>query len=225
MNITHIVAQMGFMGWAVVIVLFVMSIYSITIMVDKTRSFRAARNQSRSFLPEFVDHLKRADFKGAVDTSRKYKSSHLAKVVIAGLLEFINDEGEFKDRHDLVNACGRALDRSNALTSAEMKQGLGALATIGSTAPFIGLLGTVTGIIAAFQGIATTGSGGIAAVSAGIAEALIATAFGLFVAIPAVMAFNYFTGVLERFQVEMSNSSAELMDFFLKKLEAKNAGR
>jgi biopolymer transport protein ExbB/biopolymer transport protein TolQ len=98
-----------------------------------------------------------------------------------------------------------------------MKQGLGGLATIGAVAPFIGLFGTVTGIIAAFQGIATTGSGGIAAVSAGIAEALIATALGLFVAIPAVMAFNYFTGVLERFQVEMSNSASELVDFFIKK--------
>jgi len=225
MNIMHIFGQMGAMGWSVVIALLVMSVYSITIMIDKTRSFRAARKQSLSFLPEFVSHLKRSNFQGAVDTSRKYKKSHVAKVVIAGLLEFMTDEGEFKDSHDLVNACERALDRSNALTSAEMKQGLGVLATIGSTAPFVGLFGTVTGIIAAFQGIATTGSGGIAAVSAGIAEALIATAFGLFVAIPAVMAFNYFTGVLERFQVEMSNSSAELLDFFLKKAEGKNASR
>jgi biopolymer transport protein ExbB/TolQ len=225
MNIAHIFGQMGPMGWGVVITLLIMSIYSITVMIDKTRSFRAARKQSLQFLPEFVSQLKKSNFQGAIDTSRKYKKSHLAKVVIAGIQEFMTDEGEFADRHDLVNACGRALDRSNALTSAEMKQGLGGLATIGAVAPFVGLFGTVAGIIAAFQGIATTGSGGIAAVSAGIAEALITTAFGLFVAIPAVMAFNYFTGILERFQVEMSNSSAELMDFFLKKVEGKNAGR
>lgn len=225
MNLTHIFGQMGPMGWGVVITLVVMSVYSITIMIDKTRSFRAARKESLAFLPEFVNDLKRANFQGAVETSRKYKRSHLAKVVIAGLMEYVTDESEIKDAHELVSACGRALDRSNALTSAEMKQGLGGLATIGATAPFVGLFGTVAGIIAAFQGIATTGSGGIAAVSAGIAEALITTAFGLFVAIPAVMAFNYFTGVLERFQVEMSNSSAELMDFFLKKAEGRNAGR
>jgi len=118
----------------------------------------------------------------------------------------------------------RALERATALAAADMKKGLGGLATIGSTAPFIGLLGTVVGIIHAFQGIAATGSGGIAAVSGGIAEALIATAFGLFVAIPAVMAFNYFTGVLERFHVEMTNSAAELVDFFLKQTEAAHAG-
>ena len=89
--------------------------------------------------------------------------------------------------------------------------------TIATTAPFIGLLGTVIGIINAFTGMAITGSGGIAAVSAGIAEALVATALGLLVAIPAAWMFNYFVNVLERFQVEMSNSSSEQIDFFIKK--------
>jgi biopolymer transport protein ExbB/biopolymer transport protein TolQ len=132
-------------------------------------------------------------------------------------MEFMNAEGEALRPGERVEAVERALDRATALTSAEMKKGLGGLATIGSTAPFIGLFGTVMGIVHAFQGIAASGSGGIASVSAGIAEALITTAFGLFVAIPAVMAFNYFTATLERFQVEMTNSSAELVDFFLKK--------
>jgi biopolymer transport protein ExbB/biopolymer transport protein TolQ len=209
----------------VIIALLIMSVYSIGIMIDKWRTFRASRQQSLEFLPLFVRCLKDSKFQEAVETSRKYNRSHLARVVVAGLMEYLNDEGEFKDNHDLVGAVGRALERAVALTSAEMKKGLGVLATIGSTAPFVGLFGTVIGIIAAFQGIATTGSGGIAAVSAGIAEALIATAFGLFVAIPAVMAFNYFTGLLERFQVEMSNSSAELMDFFLKRTEGVHAAR
>ena len=112
-----------------------------------------------------------------------------------------------------------------SLTSAEMKKGTGGLATIGSSAPFIGLFGTVVGIINAFTGIAQSGSGGLAAVSAGISEALITTAFGILVAVPAVMAFNYFTTRLERFQIEMSNSSAELLDFFVKKHEAMSAKR
>jgi biopolymer transport protein ExbB/biopolymer transport protein TolQ len=104
-----------------------------------------------------------------------------------------------------------------------MKKGLGNLATISTTAPFVGLFGTVIGIINAFRGMATTGSGGIGAVSAGIAEALVATALGLGVAIPAAWMFNYFTGRIERLQVEMSNSASELIDFFMKKRKVRNA--
>jgi biopolymer transport protein ExbB/biopolymer transport protein TolQ len=141
------------------------------------------------------------------------------------LIEYDADKADFKDSHDLVGAVGRALERSVSLTAAEMKKGIGGLATIGSSAPFIGLFGTVIGIVNAFTGIAQSGSGGLAAVSAGIAEALITTAFGIMVAVPAVMAFNYFTTRLERFQIEMSNSSAELLDFFVKKHEAMSAKR
>jgi biopolymer transport protein ExbB/biopolymer transport protein TolQ len=187
-------------------------------MVDKYRSFRAARRESVAFLPRFVRCLKDDKLEEAVEVSRAHKRSHLAKTVAPGIMEFLNED-ERLAAASRVDAVTRALERSNALTSAEMKKGLGGLATIGSTAPFIGLFGTVVGIIHAFQGIADSGSSGIAAVSAGIAEALITTAFGLFVAIPAVMAFNYFTGTLERLQVEMTNSSAELVDFFLKRLE------
>jgi biopolymer transport protein ExbB/biopolymer transport protein TolQ len=212
-------------GKTVIFVLLVLSVYSIAVMIDKFRSFKAARDQSLEFLPVFVKNLKDNNFQGALDAARKFKKSHLAKVVSAGLIEYDNDKAELKDSHDLVGAVGRALDRAVSLTSAEMKKGTGGLATIGSTAPFIGLFGTVVGIINAFTGIANTGSGGLAAVSAGIAEALITTAFGIFVAVPAVMAFNYFTTRLERFQIEMSNSSAELLDFFLKKHEAVNAKR
>ena len=102
------------------------------------------------------------------------------------------------------------------MTTAEFKKGLGNLATISTTAPFVGLFGTVAGIIHAFQGMALTGSGGLGAVSAGIAEALVTTAFGLFVAIPAVWLYNYFLNKVDRFQVEMSNSSSQLIDFFIK---------
>ena len=173
----------------------------------------------------FVKNLKDNNFQGALDAARKFNKSHLAKVVSAGLIEYDNDKSDLKDSHDLVAAVGRSLDRAVSMTSAEMKKGTGGLATIGSTAPFIGLFGTVVGIINAFTGIAASGSGGLAAVSAGISEALITTAFGIFVAVPAVMAFNYFTTRLERFQIEMSNSSAELLDFFLKKHEAASAKR
>ena len=225
MNPIQMFIDSSLVGKAVIIVLVGLSIYSIAVMIDKFRSFKAARDQSLQFLPIFVKNLKANDFAGALEAARRYKKSHLAKVVSAGLIEYDNDKAELMDSHDLVGAVGRALDRAVSLTSAEMKKGTGGLATIGSSAPFIGLFGTVIGIINAFTGIANSGSGGLASVSAGIAEALITTAFGIFVAVPAVMAFNYFTTRLERFQIEMSNSSAELLDFFLKKHEAASAKR
>jgi biopolymer transport protein ExbB/biopolymer transport protein TolQ len=116
-----------------------------------------------------------------------------------------------------MEAAHRAIERATAVNLSDLKRGLSGLATIGATAPFVGLFGTVVGIINAFQGMALTGSGGIGAVSAGISEALVATAFGLFVAVPAVWAFNYFTTRVEGFTVEMDNSASELIDYMAKK--------
>ena len=225
MNPLQMIMDASWVGKTVILILTGLSIYSIAVMIDKFRSYKAARDESLQFLPMFVKNLKDNNFAGALDSARRFKKSHIAKVVSAGLIEYDNDKAELADSHDLVAAVGRALDRAVSLTSAEMKKGTGGLATIGSSAPFIGLFGTVVGIINAFTGIATSGSGGLAAVSGGIAEALITTAFGIMVAVPAVMAFNYFTTRLERFQIEMSNSSAELLDFFLKKHEAASAKR
>jgi len=207
--------QMGIPAKGVALFLFIMSIYSIAVMFEKFLSFRAAVKQSVEFVPKVTQHLRQNDLQGAIDTSKKYPKSHLAKVVHAGLQEFLNEK-EGGATVDVVEAVKRAIERATVMTSAEMKSKLGGLGTIGSTAPFVGLFGTVLGVITAFQGMAKSGSGGLGAVSAGIAEALIETAFGLFVAIPAVMAYNYFQGRMERFEVEMSNSASELVDFFLK---------
>jgi biopolymer transport protein ExbB len=118
---------------------------------------------------------------------------------------------------ETIEASKRALERTEAIVHAELKRGLGGLATIGSTAPFVGLFGTVVGILNAFKGISQEKATGLAAVAGGIAEALVTTAVGLFVAIPAVMMFNYLTGRVEAFDVEMDNSSSELIDYFLKR--------
>jgi len=225
MNFLQMFIDSSWIGKTVILILMGLSVYSIAVMIDKFRSYKAARDESLLFLPLFVTNLKSSNFQGALDAARKYKKSHIARVVSAGLIEYDADKADFRDSHDLVGAVGRALERSVSLTAAEMKKGIGGLATIGSSAPFIGLFGTVIGIVNAFTGIAQSGSGGLAAVSAGIAEALITTAFGIMVAVPAVMAFNYFTTRLERFQIEMSNSSAELLDFFVKKHEAVSAKR
>jgi biopolymer transport protein ExbB/TolQ len=139
--------------------------------------------------------------------------------VLAGLQEyqFQQESGSNLSREDLVDTVRRAIQRASALTANDLKKGVASLATIGATAPFVGLLGTVVGIITAFQGIAATGSGGLGAVSAGISEALVETALGLVVAIPAVWFYNYLTGRIEYFNVEMDNSSSELVDYFIKK--------
>jgi biopolymer transport protein ExbB/biopolymer transport protein TolQ len=141
----------------------------------------------------------------------------LAKVVVAGLQEFRAHQMSSDISGDEIDASKRALERAEAIVHAELKRGVGNLATIGSTAPFVGLFGTVAGIINAFSSMANEKSTGIGAVAGGISEALVTTAVGLFVAIPAVWMFNYFTSKIEAFDVEMGNSSSELIDYFLKR--------
>ena len=217
-------SQMGPVAKAVAFILVFMSMWSFGVAIERYYTFSQARKQSKLYAPQVAKHLKEGRLKDAlaVSQAKTYQYSHLAKVVLAGLQEyqFQTDAGGVLHRDDLVDTVRRAIQRATALTSNDLKTGIPALATIGSTAPFVGLLGTVVGVIAAFTGIATTGSGGLGAVSAGISEALIETALGLVVAIPAVWMYNYFTTRLEYFNVEMDNSSSELVDFFIKKTAA-----
>lgn len=208
--------QMGWLPKAVVFVLLIMSVWSLAVMIDRALYFSAARKQSREFAPKVAGALKEGRLDEAIKVADRSKKSHLAEVVTAGLQEFRNYGSGGTVTEDQVEASQRALERSEAIVHAKLKRGLGGLATIGSTAPFIGLFGTVIGILDAFQSIATQKTSGIGAVAGGISEALVTTAFGLFVAIPAVMAFNYFTNRVESFDVEMDNSSSELVDYFLK---------
>ena len=211
--------QMGIPAKGVALFLLGMSIWSIAVMIERYLTYRAAVKQSVAFIPQVMKLLRDGDLVGAIDLSKKYPKSHLSKVVSAGLQEFENEK-EGSATIDVIEAVRRALERATAMTSAELKAKLGGLGTIGSTAPFVGLFGTVLGVITAFQGMAQAGSGGLGAVSAGIAEALVETAFGLFVAIPAVMAYNYFQVRIDRFEVEMSNSASTMIDFFLKQRES-----
>ena len=219
-DIRTMAEHMGGVAWAVVIVLLIMSMYSIAVMIERYWTFKKATDQSRKFAPEAARLLKQGKINEANDAAHGPKYSHLAKVLGPGLQEwqYQQESGEVdRDKDAAVDAAKRAIQRATAVNLADLKRGLSGLATIGSTAPFVGLFGTTFGIINAFSGMALTGSGGIAAISAGIAEALITTAFGLFVAVPAVWAFNYFNGKVEGFNVEMDNSSSELLDYFIKK--------
>jgi biopolymer transport protein ExbB len=202
---------MTILAKGVAVLLVLMSIYSLTVAIERWIFFSKAKKQSLAFAKLVTMHLKQDKLQEAIEASKKFKNSHLARVVAAGLYEFHHDLSSGTADvvgHDPIEAAERAIEREALMTTADMRKGLSGLATIGTTAPFIGLFGTVIGIINAFRGMAMTGSGGIAAVSTGIAEALVTTALGLFVAIPAVWLFNIFTNKIERFQVEMSNSAS-----------------
>jgi biopolymer transport protein ExbB/biopolymer transport protein TolQ len=207
-------SHMGNLARAVAIILFIESIWSLAVMIDRALYFSAARKQSREFAPKVAGALKDTKLDEAIKIADRSKKSHLAEVVTAGLQEFKSTGGSATVEN--IASSQRALDRAEAIVHAKLKRGLTVLATIGSTAPFVGLFGTVVGILNAFQQIATQKTSGIGAVAGGISEALVTTAFGLLVAIPAVMAFNYFTARVESFDVEMDNSSSELVDYFIK---------
>jgi biopolymer transport protein ExbB/biopolymer transport protein TolQ len=221
MDLMHMWDQMGWVAKGIGVILIIMSMISFGVAIERIYTFTQARKQSKLYAPQVAKHLKDGRLKDAIaiSSSKNYRYSHLAKVVLAGLQEyqFQQESGANLSREDLVDTVRRAIQRASALTANDLKKGVASLATIGATAPFVGLLGTVVGIITAFQGIAATGSGGLAAVSAGISEALVETALGLVVAIPAVWFYNYLTGRIEYFNVEMDNSSSELVDYFIKK--------
>ncbi len=208
--------QMGILAKIVVLVLFIMSGWSIGIMIDRAMAYSAARKQSRMFAPAVAGALREGKIDEAIKVAERNKKSHLANVVTAGLQELRVKTLSSEIPDEQIDASRRALERAEAIVHAKLKRGLGGLATIGSTAPFVGLFGTVVGILNAFRGISESKATGLGAVAGGISEALVTTAIGLFVAIPAVWMFNYFTNRVEAFDVEMDNSSSELIDYFIK---------
>jgi len=216
-------ASMGFLAKGVVILLFLMSAWSIGVMIDRWIAYSAARKQSRQFAPAVAGALREGKLDEAIKIADRYNKSHLAKVVVAGLQEFRAHQVSSEISGSDIDASRRALERAEAIVHAELKRGVSTLATIGSTAPFVGLFGTVVGIINAFRGISSEKSTGLGAVAGGISEALVTTAVGLFVAIPAVWVYNYFSGRIESFDVEMGNSSSELIDYFLKRSQRAGA--
>jgi len=207
-------STMGLLAKIVVVILFILSVYSFGVMIDRFLMYNNARKQSRLFVQQVAGALKDGKLDEAIAIAERNKKSHIAKVVATGLSEFQSASQQVSDA-EVIEAAKRGLERSVAIVHAEMKRGLSAIATIGSTAPFVGLFGTVVGILNAFKGIAQQKATGLSAVAGGIAEALVTTAFGLLVAVPAVWAYNYFTNKVEAFDVEMDNSSMELINYFI----------
>ena len=196
MSMMELWDSMGWLAKGVVGILVLLSAYSISVMIERWVTYRQARKQSRLFTPAVAECLKDGKIDEAIALGEQYNKSHLAKVLISGLHELEAHSKSQEIPGESIEASKRALDRATAIAIEDLKRGLGGLATIGATAPFVGLFGTTVGIINAFTGMKTEETAGIAAVAGGIAEALVATAIGLFVAVHAPCSMRYAHGIL-----------------------------
>ena len=208
--------EMLWFAKGIIFLLAFMSIWGMSITIRNWWNLRKAQKETRKFAPEFSQFLEEDNLVEAIKLAEGYKKSHVARVLGGALGEvkplIMDGSVTVAD----INSAERAVERNMMIITSELKRGLAVLATVGSTAPFVGLLGTTMGVVNAFQGMATSGSGGIAAISSGISEALLTTAFGLLVALPAVWAFNYFTNKIENLVVEMTYTSKELIDYLIR---------
>lgn len=209
-------ASMGWFAKGIVVVLFLMSVFVGTIAIRKSLQLARASRATKRFSPLFSEALEKENFQQATQLVEEHEKSHLAKIFnrVFPQLAF-----HFKDRSLSaveIESVDRTIELNTLALLADYRRGLGVLATIGATAPFVGLLGTTMGIITAFTGMATSGSAGLAAISAGIAEALITTAFGLVVAIPAVWLYNYYINRIDYLSMEITYATKELVDFLLR---------
>src|SRR6476660_1647666 len=208
--------QMGNFAKGIVVVLAVMSIYSLTVMVQKWWNLRKAQKETIKFAPEFSQFLEEDNLTEAIRLAESYKKSHVALVLGGALGEVKPLIADGSVTVSDINSAERAVERNMLLEITNLKRGLAVLATVGATAPFVGLLGTTIGIVNSFVGMSESSSGGLGAISAGVAEALITTAFGLIVAIPAVWAYNYFTTKIDNLVAEMTYVSKEMIDYLIK---------
>ncbi len=205
-------------GLVVIVILSLLSIWSLGVSLERVIVLARARRQSRAFARRISPHFAEGRPLPAIDAARELPHSHIARVIAAGLSTFQQKSARGLSPAEVIEATGRALERTRTLTTTELSRGVGSLATIATTAPFIGLFGTVVGIVHAFRDIAANaGAGGMTTVSQGIAEALITTALGLVVAVPAAWMFNYLSQRIQGLSLEMETSSSELIDFFLER--------
>jgi biopolymer transport protein ExbB len=215
-NLVGMLHSMSVTAKGVVVMLLLMSAISIGLAVERGLRYAVARNQSRTFVQQVTPVLEEGKLDEAISIAVRNKKSPVASLVATGLAEF-RSAPTHASSTESIDAAERGLDRSVATIHAELKRGLSGLATIGSTAPFVGLFGTVVGIMNAFRASAPAKAAGIQSVASGISEALVTTALGLLVAVPAVWCYNYFTTKVENFDVEMENSSMELVSYLVRR--------
>jgi len=214
---------MGAVAKTVAIILIGLSIITIYMFIERLLVFSRAKKTSRAVAPKLADLLKSGNLKDALALSSKkdYKGSHLARVTQAGIQAVIEGKEAKLSMEEQLETASRGGERAKTLFNQELRRGLSILATIATSAPFIGLFGTIFGIINAFRGMQLTGSGGIGAVAGGISEALITTAVGIGVAVLALWVFNTLNSRIEVYDAEMENTASQVVDFFIKSGEGR----
>jgi len=213
MTLKSLFGEMGWSALAVIGVLAAMSMTALALSVSKWWRMRKMILATRRFTPAFAAALEQRRVEAAVALGREHAESHVARVLGVALQAVAPLLGDERRREQAVDIAERTIAREQILLATELRTGLGGIATIGATAPFVGLLGTVIGITNSFTGLAAAGGGGIEAVAGGIGETLVATALGLFVAIPSIWAYNWFMSRLERLFSELAYAGQELVDW------------
>jgi biopolymer transport protein ExbB len=212
-NLTHIWTHMGPLSKGIAFVLFMMAVSFIGVTIERLIAFSRSAKESRLFAVQAGKLLEEWKVEELIPLADKFKSSSLARLfgpIIRRYIHAFEDLGE--GGLSPVQLARNEASRRQEAVGEELRRGMNVIATVGSISPFVGLLGTVVGIIGAFQGIGSAGSAGIGPVMAGISEALIETAFGLMVAIPAVIAFNYLNTKIGAIETALGRSAGELLD-------------
>ncbi len=215
---------MGPLAKLVSVFLITLSVISIYLFIERQLVFHRAKTKSKKIAPKLAGMLKNGQIKEALNLSsmKDNKGSHLARVTAAGIKEFLEGKEANLSLEEQIETAARGCERAATIFTQELNRGLNTIATIATSAPFIGLFGTIAGIINAFRGMHETGSGGIGAVAGGIAEALVTTAFGIGVAIIAMWCFSFLRTKIDVYGAEMSNTSSEIVDFFVRKAKEKS---
>ncbi len=209
-TLTGLWNHMGIIAQLIVIVMAMMSTLSLGILAERVLVFRSARRHSRRFAEEMGTLLSKGDFEAAANVKTGKEVGYLGRTIRAGLTAY--NISSTDSREEAMESVARNLERQAQREVQSLKRGLGLLATVASTSPFVGLLGTTIGIVTAFQEMSAAGAGGMSVISTGISEALVTTAFGLLVAIPAVMAYNSLQGWVDARSVDISEASNEFLD-------------
>jgi biopolymer transport protein ExbB/TolQ len=211
-NFSELWHNMGFPVRAVVAVLTLQAVACVAVMIDRLIMLTQSNARARGFASELQPALEGEGFEHALQLAENAQTNHLASYINAGLRAFVTRLAAGDERLRAAELARRALERKGDAISRELNRGMNVLASTGSTAPFVGLLGTVLGIINAFKLIAASGSGGIGTIGAAIGEALVVTGYGLVVAIPAVLVFNWLSARIANYEAGLLNAGSELVD-------------
>jgi biopolymer transport protein ExbB len=209
--VSELWGSMAITGKAVVLILIALSIYSYVVMVDRLMALKNDGAASRAFAEQIGDNTDAGQILSAARSAADGSPNSLADIVEAGLREYEALKSDGQPEAVISEAVDESVSRQLDVSIIGLRARLSGMATISGVAPFLGLFGTVTGLISAFRGIAETGSGGLATVSGGISEALVTTVIGLFVAIPALWAYNFFMNKIDVMAVELDNGATRIV--------------